>query len=473
MPEDQTTEWKAAWHDDHLKVLCGLANAKGGRLLLGYDDTGHALGVCDSKRLLEELPQKTPQILGITPSIQLLPANGFDTLEIRVAASTVPISLRGRYYQRNGSVTKELQGTSLNEFLLHKSGLTWDAVIEDRASFDDIDPAAIKRFLADARKTDRLPDSEMLPIPELLEKLGLAENGRLKRAAIILFGKDPLRFYPGVSVRLGRFLDNDPDLRFHEIIEDNLVNSLPEILERLDRKFFIKTIRFEGLHRYETPPYPREALREAFLNALVHKSYGSGIHIQCRVYDTRLTLWNEGKLPDDLPAEALLRPHASKPRNPLLAAACFKAGYIDAWGRGIEKMTHACESAGLPTPTFESNSGGVLATFTLHPASVEPVASKKNTPQVEAHSRSQAESGAESGAESSLERLLNYLAEKPHSKSEIAFHLGQKGVTGALNRIVKQLFEEGLIERTIPDKPNSRLQKYRLTEKGRKRKSEG
>jgi ATP-dependent DNA helicase RecG len=165
MPEDQTTEWKAAWHDDHLKVLCGFANAKGGRLLLGYDDSGHALGVSDSKRLLEELPQKIPQILGITPSIQLLPANGHDTLEIRVAASTVPISLRGRYYQRNGSVTKELQGTSLNEFLLHKSGLTWDAVIEDRSSFDDIDPTAIKRFLADARKTDRLPDSETLPIP--------------------------------------------------------------------------------------------------------------------------------------------------------------------------------------------------------------------------------------------------------------------------------------------------------------------
>ncbi len=465
MPEDQTTEWKTAWHDDHLKVLCGFANAKGGRLLLGYDDFGRALGICDSKRPLEELPQKIPQLLGITPSIQLLSANGHDTLEIRVAASTVPISLRGRYYQRNGSVTKELQGTSLNEFLLHKCGLTWDAVIEDRASFDDIDPAAIQRFLADARKTDRLPDSDRLPIPELLEKLGLAENGRLKRAAIILFGKDPLRFYPGVSVRLGRFLDNDPDLRFHEIIEDNLVNSLPEILERLDRKFFIKAIRFEGLHRYETPPYPREALREAFLNALVHKSYGSGIHIQCRVYDTSLTLWNDGNLPDDLPAEALLRPHASKPRNPLLAAACFKAGYIDAWGRGIEKMTHACESAGLPTPIFESNSGGVLATFTLHPASVEPVASKKHTPAVEAQSGAQ--SRAESGAESSLDRLLNYVAEKPHSKSEIALHLGQKGVTGALNRIVKQLFEEGLIERTIPEKPNSRLQKYRITPKGR------
>jgi len=65
-------------------------------------------------------------------------------------------------------------------------------------------------------------------------------------------------------------------------------------------------------------------------NAMVHKSYGSEIHIQCRIYDDRLTLWNEGKLRDDLPAEALLRSHASKPRNPLIATACFKAGYIDA-----------------------------------------------------------------------------------------------------------------------------------------------
>ena len=87
MPEDQTPEWKAAWHDDHLKVLCGFANAKGGRLLLGYDDFGHALGVSDYKGLLEELAQKIPQLLGITPSIQLLSATGLDTLEICVAVS--------------------------------------------------------------------------------------------------------------------------------------------------------------------------------------------------------------------------------------------------------------------------------------------------------------------------------------------------------------------------------------------------
>jgi len=453
MTEHQTIEWKSSWQDDQLKVLCGFANAQGGCLVLGRDDAGHARELPDAKRLLEELPQKIPQILGISPSINLVLADGRDTIEIRVESSTVPVSLRGRYYYRSGSVTKELTGAALNEFLLRKCGLTWDAVIEERASFDDIDPAAITRFLGDARKTERMPGADELALPVLMEKLGLAETGRLKRGAIILFGKDPLRFYPGVSVRLGRFVQDDTDLRFHEIIEDNLVNSLPEILERLDRKFFVKAIRFEGIHRYETPPYPREALREAFLNAMVHKSYGSGVHIQCRVYDDRLTLWNEGALPDDLPAEALLRSHASKPRNPLIATACFKAGYIDAWGRGIEKMTRACAEASLPPPTFEANSGGVLATFS-HALKAAPHVTPEVTPEV----------APEVAPE--VIKMLGLLR-GAMTRGEIMSILGLRDEKHFREHYQQVASNFGLIEMTIPEKPKSPLQKYRLTAKGR------
>ena len=149
-------------------------------------------------------------------------------------------------------------------------------------------------------------------------------------------------------------------------------------------------------------------------------------------------------------------------RPPLLAAACFKAGYIDAWGRGIEKMTHACESAGLPTPTFESNSGGVLATFTLHPASVGPVdLPKSTTAQVEAQSRAQSNA------------ILHALANEPLSANALVSLPCLKSKTGAFKRSVNDLIDAHLIEYTIPDKPKSRLQKYRLTEKGRKIKSEG
>ena len=142
---------------------------------------------------------------------------------------------------------------------------------------------------------------------------------------------------------------------------------------------------------------------------------------------------------------------------------CFKAGYIDAWGRGIEKMTHACESAGLPTPTFESNSGGVLATFTLHPASVGPVdLPKSTTTQVEAQVE----------LSETDKKIISLLDTQTLGQSQIMALLGYTTRTGNFKRALERLSALALIEMTIPDKPNSRLQKYRLTEKFRKKKLE-
>ena len=109
---------------------------------------------------------------------------------------SVPISLRGRYYYRSGSVKQELTGAALNEFLLKRAGHTWDDVIDARATFDDIDERTIKIFLRKAEEAGRLPDIDGLSTSELLEKLRLAKNGQLKRAAIVLFGKDTGAFYP-------------------------------------------------------------------------------------------------------------------------------------------------------------------------------------------------------------------------------------------------------------------------------------
>ena len=203
-----------------------------------------------------------------------------------------------------------------------------------------------------------MPAAEDLPRAEVLDKLRLTQDGGLKRAAIALFGKDPRQFYPSLYVKIGRFgADEAP--RFHEEISGNLIQLFKQVPEVLDVKFLRRNIRFEGYKRLEELEYPVEALREMLLNALAHRQY-QGAHIQLRVYDEHLQIWNEGALPAEVPVESLQGAHMSRPRNPLIASVLFRAGYIDLWGYGTLKIFRACEAAGLPEPVITEVFGGVL-----------------------------------------------------------------------------------------------------------------
>jgi len=360
MPEQQNVEYKQSWHDDYLKWVCGFANAQGGRIYIGKNDVGDVVGVDDTKRLMDEIPNKIKNNMGITAEVNLLQEDSKYFIEILVLPYSVPISLRGRYYYRSGSVKQELTGAALNEFLLKRAGHTWDDVIETRATFDDIDERTVKIYLRKAEEAGRLPDIDGLSIPELLEKLRLASNGQLKRAAIVLFGKDPGRFYPNTFVKIGKFADNDFEIKFQETEEGNIILVLDKILRQLDHKFLIRKISFEGMNRIETLEYPIVALREILLNALIHRNY-MGAPTQIRVYDNKLYVWNHGKLPEGITLNQLTQFHSSYPRNPILAEACFKGGFIDSWGSGIMKIVDSCKAAGLPTPILEEDGGGFIA----------------------------------------------------------------------------------------------------------------
>ena len=198
--------------------------------------------------------------------------------------------------------------------------------------------------------------------PELFDKLRLTENGQLKRATIVLFAKEPDKFFPNTSVKIGRFGKDDADLIFQENEEGCLIVILQSILNQLQHKFLVREISFEGLKRIERSAYPVEALREAILNACVHRNY-MGAPTQIRVYDDKIIFWNEGALPEGLSVEALKGFHASQPRNVLVADVCFKGGYIDSWGRGIQKIFSACKIAGLPEPEIKEFQNGLLVTL--------------------------------------------------------------------------------------------------------------
>jgi ATP-dependent DNA helicase RecG len=359
MPENQNTEYKSSWRDEYLKWVCGFANSNGGKLLIGIDDHGTILGIDNARELLVQLPNKFRDVLGVFADVNLYEFEGKNHVEIIVPRYDVPISLRGKYYVRKGSSLQELSGISLNEFILTRTGKTWDDLIEERASIDDIDENSIRQFIKDAKTTKRILVEDNIKIIELLDKLRLTEGEKIKRACIILFGKDPGRFYPNLAIKIGKFGSSDADIKFHEVLEGNLIHLKDEIGKVLNSKFLIHPIDFIGMQRVERDEYPVLAVREMILNALVHRNY-LGAPTQIRLYDDSFSIWNDGALPDGIKEEDLWIIHRSKPRNPLIADICFKGGYIDAWGRGTIRIIEACRQSKMPEPLMKNSQGGFL-----------------------------------------------------------------------------------------------------------------
>ncbi len=361
--EHQHTEWKESWRDEYLRWICGFANAEGGVLVIGRNDRGEVVGVRDAHRLLEELPNKVRDLLGIMVDVNLRAEAGREYLDVAVPAYPNPISYRGEYFYRSGSTNQALRGAALDRFFLRRQGRHWDGVPVPGAGVGDLDAGALAWFRRQALKSQRL-SSEVLDEPDtsLLDKLHLRENAYLKRAALLLFHPDPERFVTGAFVKIGYF-DSNVDLRYQDEVHGDLFSQVTRTIEILKAKYLKAWISYEGLQRVETWPVPEPALREAILNAVVHKDYASAIPTQISVYPDRLMIWNPGQLPPQWTVESLLGKHASQPFNPDVANTFFRAGLIEAWGRDIERIVQACRQAELPDPELRLEPTGLWTVF--------------------------------------------------------------------------------------------------------------
>ena len=361
--ESQNIEYKESWRDEYLKWICGFANAGGGTIYVGVNDNKEIIGVDNSKRLMEDIPNKIVTHLGIVADVNLLHEGKMDYIEIIVEPSNIPIAYKGIYHYRSGSTKQELRGTALQQFILKKMGRSWDDIGNDRATIDDIDRKAIDYFLRKGIEAQRIPeDQREASTKDILDSLGLIDNdGLLKNAAILLFGKNPLRFFPSIAFKIGRFGKNEADLMFQDVIDGNIIQMADRVMQILQGKYLVSPVRFEGMQRYETLEIPKEALREILYNAIAHKDY-TGPDIQMHVYDDHLEIWNEGELPLGYTEETLMGRHSSKPRNRNIANAMFKAGFIDTWGRGYMKIREGFEAAGIPMPKVQNFCGGVQVT---------------------------------------------------------------------------------------------------------------
>lgn len=263
MSESQLIEYKESWRDEYLKQICGFANAQGGVLYIGKRDDGSVCGVADSKKLMEDIPNKVRDTLGLIVDVDLINENGLDVIKITVEENPYPVNYKGEYHYRTGTTKQLLQGSALTNFLLRKTGKNWDSI--------------------------------------------------------------PL---------------------------ENIT------VENLDKE------SFDIFHR------------EAFFNALIHQDFSVGVPVQISVYKDKLYISNDCVFPTNWTAETLMQKHRSLPHNLDIANTFFRAGFIESWGRGVEKICRLCKEYGISEPEYTVNSNDIMMMFK---ANMIAVAQKDDT----------------------------------------------------------------------------------------------
>ena len=356
-PETQSVEWKRAWRDEYLAWICGFANAQGGVLEIGRDDNGDVVGVRNVLSLLEDIPAKVRALLGIVVEVNLKTEGGREYIEIVVAPHANPISYQGKFHYRSGSTKQVLEGAALTRFLLERHGRTWDDVALPGVRLSELDGRTLEEFRRLGAESKRLPPEVLGESEdEVIERLQLREGALLKRASALLFHPAPHRLVMGAYVKIGDFRGGD--LRFQDVIEGDLFTQVDRTLDLLYTKYTRGLISYRNdLYRVETFPVPRPAMREAVINALIHRDYAEPASTQIRVNAENIEIRNAALLPPDWTA---LETGLSRPHNPLIAQAFFRAGMIEAWGRGIRQIAGHCREAGNPEPRWAREPGGVL-----------------------------------------------------------------------------------------------------------------
>ena len=353
----------------------------------------------------------------------------------------------------------------------------FDAAPCANATHDDLDLERMARFTRTARRARQFPLTEDASPEELLGHLNLLNDGRLTNAAVLLFGKLPQRFIISSEVRCAHFHGTEvgkpiPSYQVYKGTVFELVDQAVDfVLSKINRSIGTRAETVQAPTTYEIP---KEVVTEAVVNAVAHRDYTDNGSVQVMLFADRLEVWNPGRLPPSLTLEKLRVAHGSVPGNPLLAESLYLAEYIERMGTGTLDMIRRCIEADLPEPEFSVTDGFVATVRRPVPAahlsggplkvSADLTVSKG---QPGSQPESQPGSQPESQPESLEVKVLNQLTAGPMSKAELSRNLKQKRISGQLNKVVRLLMAGQKIAYTLPDRPRSRLQKYRLTDKGR------
>lgn len=344
----------------------------------------------------------------------------------------------------------------LEEKEIIRSG-PFDASLHAYATLLDIDEGKVKSFVRLSQSKRGFPLAETEPIERILTHLNLFRDDRLTHAAILLFGREPQRFFINSEVRCASFAGSvvEKPIPSYKVFKGTVFELVDQALEFLLNKL---DYRIETRAEYVSIPgsyeIPKEVVAEAIVNAIAHRDYTSNASVQVMLFRDRFEIWNPGSLPLGWTTEKLKQLHTSVPANPLLAEPLYLAGYIERMGTGTSDMVKKSVAVGLAEPQF-------VQTEDFRSILYRPVfdqIEKKNTMQVTMQDTVQ----VTMQVEQLILGLVGVL-----TRDELQAKLKIKNRDYFRKSYLNEALQLGLIELTIPDKPTSRNQKYRLTRKGK------
>lgn len=444
-----------------MQTLCAFLNSDGGWLFFGITPKLEVLGqnVTDStqREIAHEMTKIEPAISLPIEIVEIPERPGCSVIGIYCDAAKfgdAPYTYDGRAYYKVESTTVLMPRSMFEERLRRSnpSRFAWESQTPDNLHYEDLDEGRIKGAVAYGVDRGRMPASAMTESAwSLLDKFGMIEDGKIKNAAAALFIKRPTA-YPQFLLRMARFRGVEKDA-----FVDN-IRAKGNFFELLDAgmAFLFKHLSqsgvVKGLRREEQLEIPVEALREALTNALCHRLMDSPSgSVGISVFDDRVEIENTGHLPNELTTETIKLPHRSYPQNPIIADTLYLTAFLESWGTGVKRIVDACKEVGLPEPEYGTDGGFVWITFT-RPNSVTNLDTNLDT---------DLDTNLDTMQElSDKQKEVLAFCTIPRSSREILEHIGVINHSKNRDRFINHLVTKRLLERTIPDNPNSPLQKY-------------
>ncbi len=354
--ETQEVELKQSFHgsQEFSKSMCALANTYGGIVIIGVNAKKEIVGIEEDADILQQKISAAAQAVSppLVPKIEVLNLQDKKLIPVTVqkAIDNTFHTFQGVIYVKVGSTLKRIEGNQMVDFLRTKQFLCFDET-PSNAGMDDLDSTKIKRYLNLRKQNDFLETHSM---EDFLVSMQLAKrNGeiKVKNAATLFFAKNPTLFNPQMEIKLVRFEGTEQvKIVSHELVQADLIESIDRSMAFIKANI-PKSIEIKNeLKREERYFYPIDVIREAIVNAIVHRDYFSKDAIQIYIFDDRIEITNPGSLPQALPKE--LFGTISVQRNPITYRMLRDYGYVEGLGSGIPRMINDMRSYGLHDPEF-------------------------------------------------------------------------------------------------------------------------